>query len=345
MLTHVLRGNEHSILVIDEPDIYLHPDLQRKLLHIVRKRFSQFFMATHSVEIVNEADSGDVASINPANKIAKRISSEDDYQALFNYIGSYENIDFSRLARAKRIVFFEGKDRRLLRKFALKVGAKHFPNDTDTTVLQAGGFGQWRRVKEVAWTFQTVLKLQVDIFVVFDKDYRSDEEIVSFLDNMKAEAIKCFVLKRKEIENYALTKKSLIAAIRSRQAERIAPSLYLSEEQIVNILDQVSDTFKHDTLGQIIGHRIKFLQSIGSPKDPGTISKEVSIDFQNWWRNLDMRFRIIGGKDFVSALSANLQRDKGFSITTNMIIDSLEPDEIDHDLKEIISDLDRFCDR
>ena len=94
VLTHLLRGKEHSILVIDEPDIYLHPDLQRKLLNLVRRRFAQFFMATHSVEIVNEADSGDVASINSTHKSAKRISSEDDYQALFNYIGSYDNIDF-----------------------------------------------------------------------------------------------------------------------------------------------------------------------------------------------------------------------------------------------------------
>ena len=36
MLTHVLRGSNESILVLDEPDIYLHPDLQRRFgLHPV----------------------------------------------------------------------------------------------------------------------------------------------------------------------------------------------------------------------------------------------------------------------------------------------------------------------
>ena len=245
VMTHLMRGRENSVLVIDEPDIYLHPDLQRKLLHLVKNRFCQFFMATHSVEIINKADSGDVASINSNNRTAKRLSSEDDYQALFNYIGSYENIDFSRLARAKRIVFFEGKDRRLLRKFALKLGAETFANDTDTTILQAGGFSQWRRVKEVAWTFQEVLHLQVAMFAIFDRDYRPTEEIDRFLENMSEEGIQCFVLARKEIENYALTVGSLVSAIRSRQAERIVPALFLSEDEILDVVDLVSNEFRH----------------------------------------------------------------------------------------------------
>jgi predicted ATPase len=47
--THLRRGGPASILIIDEPDIYLHPDLQRLLLRAIRNRFSQFVMATHAV--------------------------------------------------------------------------------------------------------------------------------------------------------------------------------------------------------------------------------------------------------------------------------------------------------
>ena len=248
VLTHLLRGTANSILVIDEPDIYLHPDLQRKLPHLVNGRFPQFFMATHSVEIINEANSGDVASINSSHRSAKRLSTEDDYQALFNYIGSYENIDFSRLARAKRIIFFEGKDRKLLRKFANKLNATKFSDDTDTSILQAGGFSQWRRVKDVAWTFKEVLKLQVDMFSIFDRDFRPKEEIDKFLESMEQEGIRCVVLARKEIENYALTTASLVRSIRARQEERKAPSQFLSEEEIIDIVREVSDAFKHENV-------------------------------------------------------------------------------------------------
>jgi hypothetical protein len=160
---------------------------------------------------------------------------------------------------------------------------------------------------------------------------------------MNEEGIQCFVLARKEIENYALTTAALTKSIRSRQEERIAPTLFLSEDEIVGIIDQVSDELKHDTFGQLVGHRIKFLQSIGSPKDAATISTEVSIEFQTFWPDLDRRLRIISGKDFISALSTRLQQSKGFSVTVNMIIDALRSDEIEKDLSDIVFGLNDFC--
>jgi hypothetical protein len=40
------RADSHSIVVLDEPDVYMHPDLQRRLLNLVRSRFSQLLIAT-----------------------------------------------------------------------------------------------------------------------------------------------------------------------------------------------------------------------------------------------------------------------------------------------------------
>lgn len=345
MLTHLLKANYNSIIIIDEPDIYLHPDLQRRLLKTVKERFAQFFMATHSVEIINESESKDVASINSTHRSAKRISTEDDYQALFNYIGSYENIDFSRLARAKRIVFFEGNDRKLLQKFAARIGARRFASDTDTVVLSAGGFSQWRRVKEVSWTFREVLKLDVKIFTIFDRDFRCDEDTASFQRAMRGEGIDCHVLSRKELENYALTAAGLQRVIQERQTEKLSPKEMMSSNQIDALLNRVSDEFKHDTLSQLAANQIRYLRSIGSPKDDATIMKEVSISHHATWSSLDKRLHILGGKEFLAALSSELQKEKGFSITLNMLVDRLADHEVGDDLKSIVVSLEEFCDR
>ena len=87
---------------------------------MVKERFGQIFIATHSAEILNEANSGDILLVNSENRTAQRVTTEDAYRRLYSYIGSSENAEFARLARADRIIFFEGHDKRLLRKLALK---------------------------------------------------------------------------------------------------------------------------------------------------------------------------------------------------------------------------------
>jgi hypothetical protein len=61
--THLRRAGADSTLIIDEPDIYLHPDLQRRLLRVIRNRFSQYIMATLSVEIIKGAETEDIVGI------------------------------------------------------------------------------------------------------------------------------------------------------------------------------------------------------------------------------------------------------------------------------------------
>ncbi len=343
MITHVMRGTKASILVLDEPDIYLHPDLQRKLLRMVRQRFGQSFVATHSVEIINEGEPGEVVTVHPDFKAGKRVLTDEDYQALFNYIGSFENIDFSRLGRARRIVFFEGKDKKLLRRYAQKLGATNFANDLDTLVLQSGGFGQWRRVKDVAWTFTEVLKLKIDIFALFDRDYRSKEEVDQFLAQMLENKIKCFVLQRKEIENYALTKENLIRVIVDRQKERLLEEKWLSLKQITRMVDAVSNNLKNETLAQTVGEKIKYLNTTGDKTDPATTTKMVTVDLESAWKDINQRFKLIPGKEFIANLSTQLQQQKGFSVTIAMLIDGIYKEEIGDDLVKIISELEIFC--
>ena len=61
LLTHIFyRVNDktNTILIVDEPDIYLHPNLQHELYTLVKENTEQVLLATHSVEIINEADHG-----------------------------------------------------------------------------------------------------------------------------------------------------------------------------------------------------------------------------------------------------------------------------------------------
>lgn len=73
ILSYITRNENYSVLVIDEPDIYLHSDLQKKLIDIIRNLNVQIILATHSTVILNEAKSNEVVLIDKSKKRSKRI--------------------------------------------------------------------------------------------------------------------------------------------------------------------------------------------------------------------------------------------------------------------------------
>src|SRR5581483_7679981 len=46
------RSKDDPTVILDEPDVYMHPDLQRRLIRLLRGRFQQLIVATHSIEII-----------------------------------------------------------------------------------------------------------------------------------------------------------------------------------------------------------------------------------------------------------------------------------------------------
>lgn len=72
ILSYISRYVDYSVLVIDEPDIYLHSDLQKKLVGILRNLGVQIILATHSTAILNEAKSNEVVLIDKSKSSSKR---------------------------------------------------------------------------------------------------------------------------------------------------------------------------------------------------------------------------------------------------------------------------------
>jgi predicted ATP-dependent endonuclease of OLD family len=64
MLTHLIQSKDVSIFLIDEPDICLHSDIQRQLLGILRNLGPDILVATHSTEIITEAEADDIVVID-----------------------------------------------------------------------------------------------------------------------------------------------------------------------------------------------------------------------------------------------------------------------------------------
>lgn len=73
LLTHISRARDESILVVDEPEIYLHPDVQRQLLSVLRGLGPSVILATHSAEIMGEADPAEILLVEKTSASAERL--------------------------------------------------------------------------------------------------------------------------------------------------------------------------------------------------------------------------------------------------------------------------------
>ena len=341
--THLRRGEENSILIIDEPDVYLHPDLQRKLLQNICVSYSQFVLATHSVEIINEAESREVVVINPENKSGTRVSTDEQYSKLFEYIGSGANADFARIAKAKRVIFVEGADGRLLRRLAARFGFDALNDSSSVPIIVLGGFSKWPLAEHAVWAFKEILGLEIDIFCVFDRDYRSDDEVEAFLSRLNAQSIHAHVLKRKEIENYLLEPVVICRAVAKRLQERkseiAAPSLERMEELIMGI----TETLKDDVFSQRSSNLNKFMKNRGSGFDEATIIKQAYRNADRIWKTLEGRIEISPGKQVLSYLNSMLQDQFSVSLTQAGIVASFNKENLPSDLHELLATLNAFC--
>jgi energy-coupling factor transporter ATP-binding protein EcfA2 len=138
ILTHITNSADADVLVVDEPEIYLHPDLQHKLFQILKAINKQIILATHSAEIINEAEHDEVIVVNKNRRGATRVTDVEGLQEALFSIGSAQNVHLTRLSRGRKILFLEGNDFRILRRFAIQFGFEDLANDTDITVVPIG---------------------------------------------------------------------------------------------------------------------------------------------------------------------------------------------------------------
>jgi len=104
MLTHLVKSSEVSLFLIDEPDIYLHSELQRQLLGLLRNLGPDILIATHSTEIITEADADEIVLVTKANRRARRIRDPSQLQGVFRIIGSNINPILTQVAKTRRVL-------------------------------------------------------------------------------------------------------------------------------------------------------------------------------------------------------------------------------------------------
>lgn len=345
LLTHLARANEYTLTVIDEPEVYLHPDVQRQLLGILRDIGTDVILATHSTEIIGEADPTEILLIDKSKRSAKRLRDVEGVQEALDIIGSIQNITLTQLARTKKILFVEGLgDYKIIRRFAKIIGLQELFSGYEITAFESGGFSSWERVKSLAWGLQHTLGADIKIGAVYDRDYWCDAQIAETEQELSDNLYFAHIHKMKEIENYLLNPSVLNRALKKHTAEknnRSSTSIEINES-IENILYLITEPLRIDTQSQYVGKYIEYMKKVENGLDQTTLTGNAIRIFEEKWRNLDTRLMIVSGKRTLKDLRGYISERWSITLTDIRIIDEFSKNEVPHDLRDLIDILEKY---
>jgi hypothetical protein len=342
LLTRLSRAKGSSLVVVDEPEIYLHPDVQRQLLGIIRDIGAPAIMATHSSEIMAEAEPSDIVLIDKAKRSGERLRDVSSIQRSLDLVGSAQNITLTALARSRRVLFVEGDyDFKVLRRFARKFGLPELGAGMGLTALESGGFGSWQRVTTLAAGIAEVLGAPIMIAAIYDRDYFCQEQVDQVVNALSKTLKFAHIHSRKEIENYLLVPTALQRAIERSIASK-NPSSGMSAEKIdiSKILVEITEPMQSDVQAQILAKRGDYLRS--SRRDSASVTAETIKEFNERWRSLASRLELVSGKEVIANLRTYLRAQYGVSLTDTVIIDSIRREEFPDDLVNLLTRLDTY---
>jgi len=203
-----------DLALIEEPEVHLHPGLERVVAGYLRNKSKQIqiFITTHSTEFVD--------SITFQN--AYLISRDSNEHTVTQVIRASEaaripaelGLRLSSLFMYDRLVFVEGdSDENVLRTFGHKL---------ELDLAQSNvGFVHMKGVRNFAHfaaesTLELLSKRQIQIWFVTDRDERNDEEVKRMLERLHGRA-KLYVLPKRELENYLMNEDAILRFIEYKQ--------------------------------------------------------------------------------------------------------------------------------
>jgi AAA domain, putative AbiEii toxin, Type IV TA system len=346
LITHILRSTQSATIVVDEPETYLHPDLHRKLLDVLRSTGAAVVVATHSTEILADADPADIVLIDKKRAKAERLRDIEGVQRAIDILGSQQNITLTALARNRRVLFVEDDhDFSLIRRFAKRLGLVDLSAGIGLAPIPSGGFGSWKRISILADGIGEALGTELSIGVVYDRDYFCDEDIAGVLENLRDSVQLAHVHESKEIENYLLVPTALDRAIAKAVAERADKGHPIDSQPQPSktLLNEITEELRDDAEVQYVDkYREFFKETRRDGRDGSTLTKAALQLFRERWNNPLRRLTLTPGKETLKRLRDRLAIDLGISLSDARIVEAMRADEVPSDLRALLFALDAF---
>jgi hypothetical protein len=230
----LLRNPTDCIVIFDEPELHLHPELSYKLLQTLRGIGSnnQFIFCTHSPDIITASLDSSVIFIAPPkdsdSNQAIVVREEDETHQALKFLGQSIGI----ISLGKKIVLIEGTNSSLDKQTYGTILKNRFPN---LVLVPGGGKGL---LTSFAFLHKEVLERTiwgVEFFMLCDRDAVPPSRSGQDLEAEGKGRLK--ILKKYHLENYFLDEAVLAKVFEDMEPEG---SWLRSTEQIRSSLKEIA---------------------------------------------------------------------------------------------------------
>ncbi len=319
-----------GIVVLDEPDVYMHADLQRKLIRVLMGKYRQVLVSTHSAEIMAEVSPESVLVLDSGKEESRFATSLPAVQRVVESMGGVHNLQLTRLWSAQKCLLVEGDDLYLLKRFQSTLFPES-PSPLDNIPnWPIGGWGGWNYAIGSRLLLKNAYDENIRVYCVLDRDYHTQGDIDERRRKATELGIFLHVWARKEIENYLLVPSAISRAI----CEVLSPdSRGPTADDVSRTLLEITEALKdsaQDAIGQEYLDRKQ-------AKNLGEANKIARKMISGVWDTLEGRLTVVSGKSILTRLFDWSQRIHGVSLTPGGIAAAMLCEEIPSEMVEVVT--------
>lgn len=345
-----------SVVLIDEPDAHLHPNLQytlaRALKRVQRDLDVQIIISTHSIPIIESAEPYEVVPVSSSMRVNGPLVEEKDVNnAIYRFIDNYH------LAKSKvsgKLIFIEDDNIDIIKRFDNILQTRVFLGRNTASVV--AGKGKDNRTpfmsKEVlkAYTGQ-----DVEVYFIVDGDGMPEkwrEQFTKYAGNR----VILHQLTRHEIENYLFSPALLEKALRLKYAHKVrdVPSI----EEIKSIMqacmqNTINNGYSYkdgikDRLQKLVrlapekeiileGDKKKERDKHYSQNDIDSEAGRITKSYRNL--SFEQLVNVAKGKETLKEFNKWLTQENKMYLSIREILECVEYKDIPEEIKHLLSQL------